>query len=264
MRLGCCRCAHTDNGNPARRVCDDVWERNEKLPSGQLICHFLLRMQVSDETRNLQKARRCSLTLRACGGGVRWWRRRGSSVTCTDTSSFWLQCWQDLQEAVQEICEWYLESTERQVWARCVWRASPVWQQIHHNPPQPPAGSLMWQRTSREMVSTRLKKKNTFIHSTSSHEQRGPSVNMLQTFGKAVSESTCNYFWSSYSNFIFFNWRRKLPEECTCDYFSLYVYTSAFCECLMTGLTLNFKARFLLGHWHSLVSFCIVFDRHRA
>lgn len=155
MRLGCCRCAHTDNGNPARRVCDDVWERNEKLPSGQLICHFLLRMQVSDETRNLQKARRCSLTLRACGGGVRWWRRRGSSVTCTDTSSFWLQCWQDLQEAVQEICEWYLESTERQVWARCVWRASPVWQQIHHNPPpghwcdrEPPGRwfPLFWRR----------------------------------------------------------------------------------------------------------------------
>lgn len=70
-------CSHfrADNGNPDRRLCDDV----TKIPSGQLVCHFLLRVQeAADETWNSQRAWRprevkassCSGTCGAVCDGV--------------------------------------------------------------------------------------------------------------------------------------------------------------------------------------------------
>lgn len=91
-----------------------TFENEKNTPSGQLVCHFLLRVQeAGDGDTNPQKPAAWRPRWMLYHHGNMWescWWWWGGSITSMDTSSFWLQWWQAVWAAAQGIWQRYSRS----------------------------------------------------------------------------------------------------------------------------------------------------------
>lgn len=154
LRQKCCGHAcvfmcnfRADNGNPGRRLCDDV----TKIPLGQLVCHFLLRVQeAADETYNSQRAwrpREDFFTSGTCegvcdGGG-------GSDAVCVGGHP--LQVWTYLASGYSDdkLCEQRCRGSDSGIQREtclCTVRLNSVCSLTTNPPASPPPGhcALVW------------------------------------------------------------------------------------------------------------------------